>query len=159
MQTEKGITLKCLRTDNGLEFLSDDFRNLCKERGITRHKTVPANPQQNGVIEGMNKIILDRVRCMLLGSGLPKKFWGEAVNTACFLINNCPSAAIEFQSPDEKWFGYATGYIYLRAFGCRAYAHINRTNWMLEHLNAFLLVIHKELRGISFGVLRMETRR
>lgn len=52
--------MKCLRTDNCLEFLSTEFNKLCKLKGIKRHKTVPGNPQQNGVLERMNRTILEK---------------------------------------------------------------------------------------------------
>lgn len=42
---------------------------------------------------------------MLLNGGLPKTFWGEAISTACFLINRCPSTAIDMKTPMEKWSG------------------------------------------------------
>ena len=78
MKLKRGTMLKCLRTDNGLEFLSKDFEKFRKENGIQRHRTVPGNPQQNGVVERMNRTLLEKVRCMLFSSGLPKEFWGEA---------------------------------------------------------------------------------
>ncbi|XP_020582332.1 uncharacterized protein LOC110025962 [Phalaenopsis equestris] len=40
--------LKHLRTDNGLEYCSEQFEELCRRNGITRHKTVRNTPQQNG---------------------------------------------------------------------------------------------------------------
>lgn len=45
MKLRKGTMLKCLRTDNGLEFLSNEFESFCKDNGILRHRTAPANPQ------------------------------------------------------------------------------------------------------------------
>ena len=53
----------------------------------------------------MNRTILERVRCMLLTSGLPKVFWGEDVKTACYLINRCSSTALTFKTPQEVWTG------------------------------------------------------
>ncbi|KAL1536503.1 Retrovirus-related Pol polyprotein from transposon TNT 1-94 [Salvia divinorum] len=78
METKKRGCLKCLRTDNGLEFLSKEFESFCQEKGIERHRTVPLNPQQNGVAERANRTILERVRSMLLASGMEKRFWAEA---------------------------------------------------------------------------------
>jgi len=37
---------------------------------------VPRIPQQNGLVERVNKTIWKWVRCMLLGVGLPKSLWG-----------------------------------------------------------------------------------
>lgn len=90
-----------MRTDNGLEFVSNEFNKFWTLKGIKRHKTVPRHPQQNGAVERMNKTILERIRCMLSNSGLPKKFWGEAADTAVYLINKSPSAAIKFKVPQE----------------------------------------------------------
>lgn len=43
-EVEKGSTVKCLRMDNGMEFLSGEFIDFCKLKGIKRHRTVPHNP-------------------------------------------------------------------------------------------------------------------
>ena len=40
---EKG--LKTLRTDHGREYLSDQFKEFCEEKGILRHLTIPRTPQ------------------------------------------------------------------------------------------------------------------
>lgn len=118
--------LKHLRTDNGLEFVSSEFNDFCKARGITRHMTVKHTPQQNGVAERMNRTLLERVRCMLISAGLPKTFWGEAISTAAYLINRSPSSAIDLKTPAEKWYGKPADYKNLRVFGCQAYAHIKQ---------------------------------
>ncbi|MDV3146702.1 MAG: reverse transcriptase domain-containing protein [Sweet potato little leaf phytoplasma] len=54
---------------------------------------------------------------------LPKKFWGEALMTATYLINKCPSSAIGLKTPIEKWSGHPPDLSNLRVFGCVAYAH------------------------------------
>ena len=66
--------MKKLRTDNGLEYYNKEFDEFCSESGIGRHKTIPYTPQQNGVVERMNRTILERVRSILNESGLPKVF-------------------------------------------------------------------------------------
>ena len=96
VENQTGRHVKLLRTNNGLEYLSEEFNEFCKDNGIRRHKTVRLTPQQNGLAERMNRTILERVRCMLSNAKLANSFWGEAVNTACYLINRCPSSAIEF---------------------------------------------------------------
>jgi transposase InsO family protein len=65
-----GTKLRGLRTDNGLEFVYEQFNEFCRLKGIKRHMTVPRTPQQNGLAERMNKTLLERVRCMLLGARL-----------------------------------------------------------------------------------------
>lgn len=53
--------VKCLRTDNGLEFCNTKFDAYCKTHGIERHITCAYTPQQNGVAERMNKTIMEKV--------------------------------------------------------------------------------------------------
>jgi hypothetical protein len=88
-QTERKV--KYLRSDNGLEYKDTAFLEFCKTEGITRHFTVKGTPQQNGVVERMNRTLLEKARCMRLNAGLPKSFWAEAVNYACFITNRSPS--------------------------------------------------------------------
>ena len=72
VETQTGRKVKKLRTDNGLEFLSNDFNSFCQKESMATHRTVRYTPQQNGLAERMNKTILERVRCMLSSSRLSK---------------------------------------------------------------------------------------
>ena len=69
-----GRKIKYLRTNNGQEYRDKEFIRFCKLEEITRHFTVKGTPQQNGVIEKMNKTLAERARCMKLNVGLPKVF-------------------------------------------------------------------------------------
>ncbi|GJX88874.1 retrovirus-related pol polyprotein from transposon TNT 1-94 [Tanacetum coccineum] len=123
VENQTGRTVKKLRTDNSLEFCNREFEQLCIESGIARHLTVAGMPQQNGVAERMNRTLMDKVRCLLIQSGLPKTFWAEATCTAAYLINRSPSRAIEKKTPMEMWSGHLSDYGMLRIFGCVAYPH------------------------------------
>ena len=113
-----------LRTDNGLEFVSEQFNEFCRKRGIKRHRIVAYAPQQNGLAERMNMTLLERVRCMLLGVGLSKSFWWEAVSTAAYLINRYPSTGIDLKTSMEVWSGIPADYSNLKVFGALAFAHV-----------------------------------
>nr|GEZ68401.1 retrovirus-related Pol polyprotein from transposon TNT 1-94 [Tanacetum cinerariifolium] len=118
-----GRTVKKLRTDNGLELCNQEFEQLCIESGIGRYLTVAGTPQQNGVAERMNKTLIDKVRCLLIRSGLPKTFYAEATCTAAYRINRSPSRAIEKKTPMKMWSGHPSDYGMLRIFGCVAYSY------------------------------------
>ncbi|KAH9678410.1 hypothetical protein KPL71_025698 [Citrus sinensis] len=126
VETQTSLKVKALRTDNGMEFCNKEFGDFCERHGIMRHKTVIHTPQQNGLAERMNRTLMDKVRCMLLYSKLPKSLWAEALNTACYLVNRSPSTAIECKTPIELWSGRVTDYSKLRIFGCVAYAHVKQ---------------------------------
>nr|GEW09586.1 retrotransposon protein, putative, Ty1-copia subclass [Tanacetum cinerariifolium] len=121
-------TVKKLRTDNGLEFYNREFEQLCIESGIARHFTVFRTPQQNGVAERMNRTLMDKLRCLLIQSGLPKTFRAEVTCTATYLINRSPSREIEKKTPIEMWSGHLSDYEMLRIFNCVAYPHDKQAN-------------------------------
>ena len=87
VENQTGYRLKCLRTDNGGEYVSHAFEQFCDDRGIKRQLTAPYTPPQNGLAERMNRTIQERVRSMLSHAGLPQSFWAEAVSTAVHVIN------------------------------------------------------------------------
>ena len=115
--------MKVLRTDNGLEFCNIEFDKFCEGQGILRHRTVRYTPQQNRVAERMNRTLLEKVRCLLLTSEMPKSFWGEVLSTATYLVNRSPSSAIDFKCPEEVWTNRKPSLTHLRVIGCEAYAH------------------------------------
>jgi transposase InsO family protein len=88
-----------LRTDNGRELCGSEFEELCKKCCIERKKTTPYTPQQNGVAERMNMILMEKTRCMLSGVELGQEFWEEAVGNACYLVNISPSSALDEKTP------------------------------------------------------------
>ncbi|KAG8500936.1 hypothetical protein CXB51_003033 [Gossypium anomalum] len=117
-----------LLKDNGTEYKNDPFLQVCQDEGIVRHFTIRDTPQQNGMAEHMNQIILEKVRCMLSNAGLGKEFWAEAVSYTCHLINRLPSAAINGETPIEIWTGKpVTDYDSLHVFGSTAYYHVKKS--------------------------------
>ena len=116
--------LKILRTDNGGEYTSNEFENYLKAEGIRHEKTIPKNPEQNGVAERLNRTLLESTRSMLADSRLPQKFWAEALSTAVYLRNRSSTSTVPRMTPLEAWSGEKPSVRNLRAFGCTAYSHI-----------------------------------
>ncbi|KAL2230687.1 UNVERIFIED_CONTAM: Retrovirus-related Pol polyprotein from transposon TNT 1-94 [Sesamum indicum] len=143
VENQTSQKLKSLRTDNGLEFCNQQFSEMCDKFGIKRHKTNRYTPQQNGVAERMNRTLLEKVRCLLISSGLPKSFWGEAVLTTAHLINMSPSVPLSGKTPELMWNGKLLD---LSSFVCLDVLLLfikMLINLNLDPLNSFLLVILK----------------
>jgi len=68
-------TIKALRSDRGGEFLGDMFRAWLTSKGILQDLACRYSPEMNGKAERMNRTLSEMARCMLIGSGLPKKYW------------------------------------------------------------------------------------
>ena len=83
-------TVKVLVSDNGGEYIDADFQEFLKKKGIAHVQTPPNTPQRNGKSERLNKILLDLARAMPKERQLPRRFWGEAVLYAAYIINRTP---------------------------------------------------------------------
>ncbi|KAK5773310.1 hypothetical protein PVK06_049616 [Gossypium arboreum] len=101
-----------------------------------------------GVLQRMNRTILEKVRCMLSNARLGKEFWAEAVTYACHLINRLPSAAINGKTPMEMWTGKsATDYDSLHVFGSIAYYHVKESKLDPRAKKALFLGITDGVKG------------
>jgi hypothetical protein len=121
--TERKI--KIVRTDNGGEYIGAGFSQELKCNGIQHQRTNPYSPQQNGRAERMNRTLMEMARCLMIQAGVPKNFWAEALNTAAYIRNRCPSRSIDNQIPVELWTGkplQEEELMSMRTFGCRAWA-------------------------------------
>ena len=107
MEVEKslGHCVKTLHTDNGSEYTSTEFEAHLRNKGIKHEFTIPKCPEQNGVAERLNRTLIEMVRAMLADSVLVKSFWAEALATAVYLQNQCPTKAIEGKTPyrSNQW--------------------------------------------------------
>ena len=56
---------------------------------------VPYSSKENGVVERKNRILCESARSIIFDAILPKKYWGEAVMTACYIQNQLPTKAVE----------------------------------------------------------------
>ncbi|KAK1646352.1 hypothetical protein QYE76_064157 [Lolium multiflorum] len=60
-------------------------------------------------------------RSMMESKDLPGKFWGEAVNTAVYLLNRASTRSMVGGTPYEAWYGRKPSVDHLRTFGCVAH--------------------------------------
>lgn len=122
VENQTGKRIKVLRSDNGREYINSNLQMFLKNNGIRHQTTVPHSPQQNGVAERANRTIMEAARCMLQDASLAQKFWAEAVNTAVYIRNRCPTKAVMGCTPEEKWSNRKVSIKHFRIFGCVAYA-------------------------------------
>jgi transposase InsO family protein len=123
-QAEKqtGEQVKAVRSDNGGEYLSREFKDYLAEQGIVHQLSAPYTPQQNGVAERTNRTVIEMARSLLHHARLPPEFWAEAVATAVYVKNRCPHKATEGnKTPEEAYSGSKPDLAHLRVFGCDAY--------------------------------------
>jgi len=64
--------------------------------------------QQNDVVEGKHKHLLNTSRALKINVVLPKYFWGECILAATHIINKLPTANLSQKSPFGKPFSQPT---------------------------------------------------
>ena len=113
--------IKCLRSDRGGEFTSDEFSEFCIQHGIKRQFSAARTPQQNGVVERKNRAVQEMARTMLIESKIADRFWKEAVHTAVHIQNRCMMRPHEDRTPYELWFGRRATVRHFKIFGSKCY--------------------------------------
>jgi transposase InsO family protein len=124
---QAGHRIKEVRFDGGGEFRSHEFRSHLESTGIRFQQTSADTSEMNGVAERMHRTVAESARAMMMRwtPHLPSGLWAEAVVTAVYLRNRCPTRSLKSTTPHEAWFGVKPTYKHLRTLGCLAYAHLN----------------------------------
>lgn len=109
-----------VRTDGGKEFAR--LTSYCEGLGMTHQVTAPHDHQANGKIERLNKVYVERSRCLLSDSQLESEYWAHAMDTVCYTRNFCV-ASYAIATPHELLFDSKPDVSHLRVFGsvCTAY--------------------------------------
>ncbi|WVZ52943.1 hypothetical protein U9M48_003941 [Paspalum notatum var. saurae] len=121
LRNESHKAMRAIRSDNGGEFRNSRFENFYRDLGLEHQFSSPYTPPQNGVVERKNRTLVEMARMMLDEHTTPRRFWAEAVNTACYIANRIFLRAFLGKTSYELRFGRQPSVKHLRAFGCRCF--------------------------------------
>nr|GEU54437.1 hypothetical protein [Tanacetum cinerariifolium] len=105
--------VRIIRTDKGTKFLNQTLYAYFAAKGILHQTSVAHTPEQNGVVERLNRTLVEVARTMLSTTKVPLFFWAEAIATTCFTQNRSlvillhektPYHIIHDQKPSVKFF-------------------------------------------------------
>jgi transposase InsO family protein len=119
LNNEHSNCLKVIRSDNETEFRNTSFDEFYLEHEIDQQFSAPRVPQQNGVVERKNHTLIEMARTMLDEHGTPRRFWADAISTACYISNQIFLRSILLLTPFELRFGRKTSVSHFRPFGCK----------------------------------------
>ncbi|KAI5343049.1 hypothetical protein L3X38_010925 [Prunus dulcis] len=160
VELQSGYQTKKLRSDRGGEYTSLEFSKFCEELVLERQLTVAYSPQQNGVAERKNRIVLEMARTMMHEKQIPLKFWVEAVNTAIYLQNRSPTSALDNTTPFEKFSGGKPGVKHLRIFGSLCHIHIpSQKRHKLEETGMKGVFLGYRICEKGYRVFNLETKK
>ena len=89
---EQGVPER-LHSDQGRQFESEVFQELCKRLGITKTRTTPYHPQSDGMVERFNRTLIDRVAKYIHGNG---SNWDAIILATCFAYNTSRHTVIGY---------------------------------------------------------------
>jgi transposase InsO family protein len=116
-----GNAIRAIRRDNGSEFKNSHFDAFCRDLGLEHQYSTPYVPPQNGVIERKNRTLCEMARTMLDEHRTPRRYWAEAVNTACHVSKRILLRAFKRKTCYELMHGRAPKVSHFRVFGCKCF--------------------------------------
>lgn len=87
VEKETGKSLKCLRSDRGGEFTSNEFEIFSNDKGIKRQTLALRTPPQNGIAERINRSMIDCARTLMMEKIVALKYWRETISAAVHTLN------------------------------------------------------------------------
>jgi len=128
-QLHTGSKIMVLRSDNGGEYVSNAFKALHDENGTTHQTTVPDTPQQNGVAERLNRVLVEMARTMLRHKDVDQDLWADAIKTAVYIKNRVTSRALPVgKTPHELWTGNKPDVSHMRVFGSTCWVVLHKSH-------------------------------
>jgi hypothetical protein len=124
LETQHGVKVKFFRVDRGTEFKNKEFNNHLATKGTKWEFTVHDTHEQVGVVERWNRTKIELARAMLVGSGLPRDLWAEAVNHAGWLKNRMPTRALNGGTPFQGRYGKPADLRGLVPFGTECWVKV-----------------------------------
>ena len=78
----QGFKIRMLKSDNGGEYISEEFKAYCAGEKIVQRFTSPHTLSANSISERFNRVLGEKSRAMLYGANLPLSLWVECMKTA-----------------------------------------------------------------------------
>ncbi|CAH9105932.1 unnamed protein product, partial [Cuscuta epithymum] len=155
IQTQFQSQIQVLRTDNGKEYFNKILGNFLIQQGIIHHSSCVDTPQQNGIAERKNRHLLEVTRALMFSMNVQKRFWGEALLHAAYLINRMPSKILGYQTPLktlQTFFPHNKIFTELphKVFGCISFVHnhaINRSKLDPRAIKCIFLGVSNTQKG------------
>ncbi|GJX46625.1 retrovirus-related pol polyprotein from transposon TNT 1-94 [Tanacetum coccineum] len=121
IQVRLKTPVRRIKTDNGTEFVNQTLREYYEEVGISHETSVARSPQQNGVVEIRNRMLIEAAYTMLIYAKAPLFLWVEAVATACCTQNRSIIRLRHDKTPYELLHEKLPDLSFFHVFGALCY--------------------------------------
>jgi hypothetical protein len=108
-------------------------------------------------MEQKNRTLVEMARTMLDDQRTPRRFWADALSTACYISNRIFLCSILNLTPFELHFGCKSSVSHLRPFGCKCFL-LKRGNLdKFESRSSDGILLGYTPHGRSYRVFNLET--
>ncbi|GJY25570.1 integrase, catalytic region, zinc finger, CCHC-type containing protein [Tanacetum coccineum] len=109
------------KTYNETEFVNQTLREYYEKVGISHETFVARSPQQNGVVERRNRMLIEDTRTRLIYAKAPLFLWAEVVATACYTQNRSIICLHHGKTPYELLHDKLPDLSFFHVFGVLCY--------------------------------------
>jgi hypothetical protein len=133
-----------IKSDNGGEFTSAEWRTFCLDKGIRHDHTSPYSPFQNGISERSNRSGGEMAQAQMITANIPVHLSKWAWRNSIYIQNRMPTKALDMRStPYFIAFGKIPDLSHMRVLGCDVYANLCDTKRLAAG--------HRASKGIFCG--------
>ena len=79
------LKVRYIRCDRAKEYVGGKFKEIMRKKGIEHNLRPAYTPELNGTVERVNKTLQNKMRAILINSGLPRSMWGLAIEAASYV--------------------------------------------------------------------------
>ena len=117
----QGHKIEVFNSDQGRKLLSRKMCLFLRNHGIEYTWTNSYSPEENGLVEKMNGIVMSQVRYVWTTADMPFLLWREALNFAVEVRSISASSTLNGNTPYFRCFGEGPNITLLRTWGCFVY--------------------------------------
>ncbi|GKB57113.1 retrovirus-related pol polyprotein from transposon TNT 1-94 [Tanacetum coccineum] len=121
IQVRLKVPVRRIRTDNGTEFFNQTLHEYYEKVGISHETSIARSPQQNGVVERRNRMLIEVASIMLIYAKALLFLWEEAVATACYTQNRSIIRLHHCKTPYELLHDKLPDLSFFHVFGTLCY--------------------------------------
>jgi transposase InsO family protein len=126
IKLQKGYQVQVIRSDNGGEFVSHQWKAWMLESGMEQQHNDPYASHQAGRIERINRTIHDMPRYLMKDSGLESQYIMYALQYSAYILNRTTCSHLAGISPYESMHQVASNVDGLFSFGATVHYRPNK---------------------------------
>ncbi len=150
--------VKGIHTDNGGEYISEDFQSVLRNNNIHHSTTSPHSSYQNGKAERSWRSLMEMARCLTAEASISKQFWPYAVRHAQYLRNRS-FQRLSQKTAFELFTGSKPDLRKLHIFGSKCTFYVEGPKQKLDSRGQSGLYLGVQARSNSYVVLNPQNNK